>query len=241
MIVEKAYNVKISETMANCEMTNKAILGDLENVACNHSDFAGYGVYDIPKTHLTWILLEWKLKVIKRPKYGDEIIAKTWSRNSSRCYAYRDFEIYDKQGNQIAIAASKWVLIDTEKRKIIKVEDDVIEKYYPELEKSVFEDEDFPKIREPEKYQNEVEYKVKRSDIDVNNHMHNLNYLDLANEALPEEIYQNKNFNNIRISYKKEIKLGEIVKCKYSFEGGKHIVVVKSEDESALHAIIEME
>ena len=47
--------------------------------------------------------------------------------------------------------------------------------------------------------------------------MHNLNYLDLANEALPEEIYKEGKLNDIRITYKKEIKLGEIVKCKYSF------------------------
>ena len=37
--------------------------------------------------------------------------------------------------------------------------------------------------------------------------MHNLYYLDLAYEALPEDIYNNKRpFNNVKIVYKKEIK-----------------------------------
>ena len=71
--------------------------------------------------------------------------------------------------------------------------------------------------------------------------MHNLNYLDLANEALPEDIYRGKDLDNIRISYKKEIKLGETVKCKYAFKEGKHIIVIKSEDDTVLHAIIEMQ
>lgn len=100
--------------------------------------------------------------------------------------------------------------------------------------------EDFPKIHVPEEYQFETEYIVGKSDIDVNNHMHNLNYLDLANEALPEEIYQKEQLNNVRITYKKEIKLGEIVKCKYSFKDGKHFIAVKSQDESVLHALIEL-
>ena len=77
-------------------------------------------------------------------------------------------------------------------------------------------------------------YTTQRRDIDVNKHMHNLNYLDLANEALPEEVYSNNNFNDIRISYKKEIKLGETVKCKYTFENDKHIVTVKSEDDKII-------
>ena len=86
----------------------------------------------------------------------------------------------------------------------------------------------------------ETQYKVKRADIDVNNHMHNLNYVDLANEALPEEVYREKHFDNLRISYKKEIKLGETVKCKYAYENNKNIVAIKSEDDKILHAIIEM-
>ena len=101
-------------------------------------------------------------------------------------------------------------------------------------------EDDFPKMREPEEYQAEAEYKVRKADIDVNNHMHNLNYVDLANEALPEDVYNNGNLNNIRITYKKEIKLGETVKCKYSCVNGKHFVVVKSQDEKAIHALIEL-
>mgnify|MGYP003311595577 CR=1 FL=1 len=70
--------------------------------------------------------------------------------------------------------------------------------------------------------------------------MHNLNYIELANEALPEDVYKGALFNDVRIAYKKEIKLGETVKCKYTFEDNKHIVVVKSEDDTVTHAIIEL-
>lgn len=243
MIVENEYTVKLSEIDKNNKATNKAILSYLEDTGGKHSNIAGYGIFDIPRTHLTWLLLEWKLQVIRRPDYAEKIKVTTWSKNSVKCYAYRDFKIYDEQGNVIVLAASKWVLVDTEKGKIVKIEPDLLEKYEPELDKSAFESygEDFTKIHVPEDCEFETEYIVRKSDIDVNNHMHNLNYLDLANEALPEEIYKEGQLNNVRITYKKEIKLGEIVKCKYSFENGKHIVNVKSEDDKILHAIIEMQ
>mgnify|MGYP000381682251 CR=1 FL=1 len=48
------------------------------------------------------------------------------------------------------------------------------------------------------------------------NSNNNLNYLYLAYEALPEEIYKQRPFDHVRIQYKKQIKLGEKVRCKYA-------------------------
>ena len=244
MIVENEYTVKLSEIDRNNKVTNKAILSYLEDVGGKHSNIAGYGILDIPKTHLTWLLLEWKLQVIRRPNYNEKIKVTTWSKDTVKCYAYRDFEIYDEQGILIVRATSKWVLVNTEKVRIVKVEPELHKKYKPELDKFAFkengEKNDFPKIQVPEEYQYETEYVVRKSDIDVINHMHNLNYMDLANEALPDEVYKLGELNNVRITYKREIKLGEIVKCEYSLVNGRHLVVVKSSDEKIIHALIEM-
>ena len=38
-----------------------------------HSNKVGYGALDIDKTGLSWILLDWKVQVIKRPIYSEEI------------------------------------------------------------------------------------------------------------------------------------------------------------------------
>ena len=48
------------------------------------------------------------------------------------------------------------------------------------------------KISIPEKFSNEIIYKVARRDIDLNGHMHNLYYLDLAYEVLPQDIYEKR-------------------------------------------------
>lgn len=240
MFIENEYTVKISEIGKDNKATNKSILSYLEDVGGIHSNIAGYGILDIPQTHLSWILLEWKLKLIKRPNYAEKIKVKTWSKPSVKVYSYRDFEIYDEAENIIGTASSKWVLLDLEKRRMVKIGKEIDDKYEIETNKSVFENNIFEKIKEPEKYQSEITYTVKRVDIDVNNHMHNLNYIELANEALPEEIYKNNQFNEIRISYKREIKLGETVRCKYAFENDSHIIVIKNEEDTFIHAIIEM-
>jgi len=240
MILENEYTVKLSEIGKGNKVTNKAILSYLEDIGGIHSNQAGYGIFEIEKTHLSWILLGWRLQVIRRPRYAETIRIKTWSKGVVKLYTYREFEIYDEQGNLIVKASSKWVLLDIEKGRIVRIEPSLIAKYAPEVDKEVFTKEEFDKIKEPDEFQFEKLYSVRRADIDVNNHMHNLDYIELANEALPEDVYRGALFNDVRITYKKEIKMGDIVKCKYAFQDDKHVVVVKSQDESVLHAIIEM-
>lgn len=93
-----------------------------------HSASVGLGLNDFGSTGLTWALINWKLESIKSCRYGDTLTVKTWARNACRIYSYRDFEVYDNDNNLLAIATSKWVLIDINKNGMIKIEDDLIRK-----------------------------------------------------------------------------------------------------------------
>lgn len=240
MIYKEKFKIGLKDVWKGKEVNNKAILEYLEDIAAYHSDRVGYGVNTSDITHLTWLLLDWKVKVIKRPKYGQTLDIHTWSRYIIKCYAYRDFEIYDEAHNLCVIASSKWLLINNQTRKITKIEPEVANRYESEPEKSVFEEKEIEKIKLPTNYKSSIIYQIKRKDIDVIGHMHNLYYLDLAYEALPEEVYDQRPFDEVRIMYKKEIKLGDSVICKYSYENDKHIVGIQSEDEKILHAVIEL-
>lgn len=240
MIYKEKFKIGLKDVWKGKEISNKAILENLENVAAYHSDHVGYGINTSDATHLSWILLDWKVKVIKRPRYGQTLEIHTWSREIIKYYAYRDFEIYDENHNLCVIASSKWLLIDTQKGKIAKVEQEMAEKYESEIEKSVFQEKEIKKLKIPGKYQNSIIYEVKRNDIDIMGHMHNLYYLDIAYEALPQEVYEQRPFNDIKIMYKKEIKLGDTVIANYAYEENTHIVVIESKDEKRLHAVIEL-
>ena len=241
MIFKHSYEVIVKHLGKDNKVTNKAFLGFMEEIASLHSSTVGYGVNDIDKNKVAWILIDWKLKVIDRPKYKEMLNINTWARESTKLYCYRDFEVYNEKGELLAIASSKWVLIDTAKRKILKIEDELINKYNPEIGRQVINELDIEKIKEPEDYEKTFEYTVKRADIDINKHMHNLNYLDLAYETLPEEVYEKSNdIKNVRITYKKEIALGDTVKCYYTKKDNKHIITVKDKNNKIIHSIIEL-
>ena len=239
MIYKEKFKMGLKDIGKENKIKNRAILEYLENIGSYHSDLAGFGANDTQRTKVTWILLDWKLKVLDRPKYGEILEIHTWGREMCKFFTYRDFEIYNCKGELCAIATSKWALVNIENGKLERITENVIDIYKPE-EKNVFFEEKLDKLKEPEEYISYINYDVKRKDIDLNKHMHNLYYLDLAYEALPDNIYEQKTFDNVRIMYKKEIKLGENVICKYAKKDNKHIIVVKSEEGKNLNAIIEL-
>ena len=239
MIYSNNYKIGLEDIGKNYEANNKAILGIMQDVSALHSDSVAYGVFQIETKKRAWMILDWKMQIIKRPKYGDEIKAQTWSRKIERIYAYRDFKLEDKEGNTIAIGTSRWILVDIDRRRPVRLTEDIANLYDSEVDKSVFSEdiEDIKNVK-CEDYIFKKEYNVQRRDIDVNNHMHNLNYLDMAYEILPEEVYRNRTFDNVRIIYKKEIVYGEKVECYYYEKDDKCIITAKCEDK--IKAIIEL-
>lgn len=238
MIFEKHYTVGNRDIGDNNKATNKAMLKYLENIACRHSDEIGYGINTIEKTKVVWILIDWKFDVIERPIYGQTIKVRTWSRKMERSCAYRDFEVYDENENILAIATTKWVFLDAETRKIQRIPEELAAKYKQETEKHVFKDE-IEKIHEPESEEYAIELKTRRTDIDINNHVNNLNYLDLAYEVLPDQIYK-QDLKNVRITYKHQTEPGETVNISYTKQEDKNIITIKTQNKEQLHAIVEL-
>lgn len=238
-VFEQNYRVNVAYVGPSGLITNIGMLSILEDVACRHSDIAGLGIMDIPVKHLSWMVLAWKVTILKRVPYGTNLKICTWAKIYNKFQTTRDFEVFDENGDVVCIATSKWTLVDIKKSSITKITDEIIENYEPE-ERNVFKNPEIDKLIEPSSFSNEFIYKTQRRDIDVNEHMHNLNYLDVAYEALPEDVYFSDECNHIEIMYKKGIKARDLVKCFYSNEDSCHYVTMKSQDEKNLHAIVKL-
>ena len=76
--------------------------------------------------------------------------------------------------------------------------------------------------------------------IDINNHLHNIYYLDIAKEILPEEVGLYYEANEFEVMYKHEVKSDAIVKACYSEQEDCKYVTIKNEDETNVHAIIKL-
>lgn len=234
-VFEYKAHIRYQDINEYNQLSDKGILNILSEAAGAHSEVVGYSLNDIEKTGYSWMLLYWKIKVYKRPCWNEAIIIKTWARNFEKVSSWRDFEVYDKNGEIITIGTTQWVLIDAKKQKVAKITEDMANEYGL-VQKSVFKEELTGKLV-PEEYIEKVyEYTARRRDIDANHHVNNIIYLEMAYDAFPQEL--SIDFQNLEIYYKKQIKLGEKVSIYYSGKNNVHTVCIKSIDGKDLHAVL---
>ena len=234
MIFEQKYRIGVEDIGVDNYLSNHGLLAFLEDIACYHAATVGFGILDVKRNQKAWILLEWNAKIIKRPLYNETVLVKTWVSSADRLICVRDFEVLSETGEELAIASSKWVLMDMNVRRMVKLTEEYVGVYGIEEGRRALAES--YKFIEPEQYDFSTNYALKRSDIDMNHHLHNLNYVDIAYEMLPAEVYETQKFNHIIVEYKKEITWGEEITCSYAHRDKEHIVTFQCGDK--LHAAV---
>ena len=112
--------------------------------------------------------------------------------------------------------------------KILKPQERVC-KDYGIYEESVFND-DYKKISQPEECKKSFCCNVCNRDIDINDHVNNLCYLDFAEEALPTDV-EIKEFSLVQIDYKHPLFLKDKLTCSNSIDNNSCIIIIKSNEQ----------
>ena len=236
MVVEEKFYVGYSDINKEMSLSNSSLLKIFENMACIHGAIAGES---IKTSTVRWFLTAYHVRVHKRPEIEERINVRTWSREMRGASACREFEVYNEQGELCITAISNWARTNAVTQKIERATPECVARYESERDRKNFEKPWIDKIAEPEFYISVREFTVERNFIDVNNHMNNVFYLDLADLALPDEVYAKEESKEFEIMYRQAIKYGETVKCFYGETEDAHIVTVK--DAAAdIRAIIKL-
>lgn len=219
-------------------LSRAGLLRSLQEAASIASDNVGFGLKDIPRTGVHWILSAWRLEMAARPSWRSALEVETWPRALEGFSSERDYlvwEIADGARRLAARGTSKWLLLDAKTNKITRVTDRVRAAYATE-EEALFRDPIPKNGKSPAGAAVTFQTTVGRRDIDTNLHVNNIHYLDYAVEALPEEVYEALP-DTVDIVFRKQILLGTPIQCLYSrTEDGKHQVEIRSgQDGEAVH------
>lgn len=228
MFYKEICKPRPSDYNRNGKLSYEAILQILENAAGNHSANSGDSIADANQNGIAWILTEWRVQIIHRPENGESLNLTTWVRGKAPASAvYRDFLLTDENGTEVIRAEAKFALFDLATSRLTRISEELFGSYHPE-EKTVFEDAQ--RLRAPSEYTLETELQLRRSDIDFNGHVHNTRYVDLALEALPNEIFVNDDFSELHILYYKPVLEHSAVKAQYYADGLSHLVTIYADN-----------
>ena len=232
VVTKKEYEVQYYEIDFRKKLLVTSLMNYFGDVATKQSEDIGGGIDYLKQEGIAWVLYKWDIHINKYPHYGEKISVETRPYSFRKFYGYRIFKVLDDKGNVIASANSIWLLIDKEKRKVIRITEDMYKMY------GVAENEIKPliikKIKLPEQFDIEKSFDVRYSDIDTNRHVNNVKYVDWIVETIPLDIVLNFTIKNLNITYEKEALYGEKIKIYTDLQK-------KDNSYISLHKIVDQE
>lgn len=230
MIKEKEYFIHYYDTNQKLKLSVMSMMNYFQDIAFLQSDDREVGLDYYAENNVGWVLHQFEIRIKEYPVFKDKIILRTRPTSFLRFYAHREFEIFNERDDVIISADSIWIFVDTKTRKPKSVTEDLFKGYCITPGKNILTKP--PEPRKIEKPDYIKEFRIRFSDIDINNHVNNVSYVSWALEALPVELLREKDIELVRILFKKEINYGSIIKSQAQLltEAGKTI---------SLHSIVD--
>lgn len=216
------YNsrVRLTEVDQNQRMTLTGILNAFQDCSTFHSEDLGAGMDYLKRRERMWVLRFWQIQVFRYPRLAEHIRVGTWPYEFGRMTGGRNFRLMDEDGNMAACADSTWVFMDTRRMRPAYVDKEVIETYRQEprllMEKG-------GAIRIPEKLTEEEPFVIHSRHLDVNHHVNNGQYVQLAAEYLPEGF----RIHQMQAEYKKPAMLNDRIYPKVGRCGDDYTILME--------------
>ncbi len=182
-------------------------------VATEHSAMHNIDAKQFIKKGISWVVHDINLDFFDDGNlYEKKITIKTFVKNIRGIYMLRYFDFYNED-KLIGKAVSKWLLLDIEKRKIIKIPKDIISKFTSDDEVSEAQKNIIDTLKTVKQHYEEIiadktavikNMDIRYSDIDENGHVNNSIYPMWATESIPRDTLKTHKICSTQITYKKE-------------------------------------
>jgi len=206
---EQSFDVRYYETVGNGELGIINLMNYFEEVALLQSEKCNVGFKYYMENHVIWMLHKWNISIFQYPGFGQQIRIQTLPVSVSGFMGYRKFWVYDANGAIMASADSAWIFLNTQTKRPARINDDMKHAYghfgKPDAKM------EFPLVAEVNNPAYRKTFEVQKSDIDMNNHVHNTRYVHWALETLPEDFLREHRLVNLVVEYKKETTLGQVI------------------------------
>lgn len=205
----KEFEVHYYEINKFREASPVSILNYLEETAICHSWSVGLGFERLYEKGYAWVLAKWHVDIIRLPLFKEKILVETWPSSFDRYFAERWFSLKDEKGNIIIKAASLWVLLDINKKKAVRIPEEISSCYT--ICNEIPSNNPFISFDKTGEIDSRKQFYIRRSDIDTNNHVNNKKYVDWALETIPDNVFENYYLASLDVLYKKDTSYGSSV------------------------------
>jgi medium-chain acyl-[acyl-carrier-protein] hydrolase len=210
-----------------------ALAGYLQEVAGRSADALGFGLTDLNRRGLTWVLARTRLVLDGPLRTGDALCVETWPAGLDRLAALRDFRLTCNEV-EVGRAATTWFALDLSTRKPVRPQALLPERLHAQTAHVLAPAE--PPVAEVVSPEVDRRFQVRFADIDPNRHVTNASYVAWALEALEEPAWRAERLSSLDMQFVAECHLGRFVRSRSVPDGpGARLhSIVREDDGKAL-------
>ena len=208
-ILSHDHIITCYEADANQLMRPTALLDLMQEAANTNASALGFGYDEMIESNMAWVLSRIHVKFTSTPKWRQEVNLKTWHKGLARLFYLRDFILYDKEYNTMALATTSWLIIDLNTRRLVRNNDLALSDTPMHAIETPADKVVVPVDIEPELVR---KHPVTWSEVDTNGHVNNVKYVTWAIDAVKPEDIKEHPLKELLINYDAEVMPGDTVK-----------------------------
>lgn len=216
-VYTEPYTVRANEVDVNGRTTLSAICNYFQEVAGNHALLLNFDISNLHLQNLTWVLQRLDIKMNKYPEWRDHITIETWPATGDGIRALRNYRILDESGEELGCCLSYWMIMNLETRRPVRLLQYILDFNYDERDKVM--EMKTNRLIPPSTPEISKNFNVRKSDLDMNNHVNHIKFIEWMVECLPET--DTKTITGLDIVFMNEIVYGDTItsSCGYPKKG----------------------
>ena len=200
------YTILSSDVDPDQQLRLSRLFTLLQEMSIAHTIELGMGREKTLDRGLLWIVTLQQVQVHRLPLYDEQVKLSSWPGDTLHLYFPRYYRMEAPSGELLLEGSALWALMDERSRRIVFPEEHGIRI------RGERTGQEPPLPAAPRAAQGEAaeSFRVPRSYCDINGHMNNTRYFDLAEDRLPEAL-RRRPLSLVRAEYSGEAREGESI------------------------------
>ena len=196
----------------------------LQTISIRHTEQLGMGREKTLDKGLLWVVTRMHVEIARKPEYDETVTLRTWPGETMHLLFPRYYEIASETGDVLVRASAVWSLMDAKERSAV----------FPDEYGVAIEGEEngselpwLVPVKPIETTRSDV-FRVPYSYVDINGHLNNARYLDLAEDRI-EAAARGDCLKSVTAEYNREVRLGEDLTISLGVDGNNYYVAGMTE------------